>query len=100
MIDDMLLACVAWRKEFRVVRQVSDQSARASSSEQAAIAYVAYGAALDREQAAARIYGELLEAVGKLPTIERHPRLVVRGAACHRLGPQKCVSSEEAMDHD
>jgi hypothetical protein len=44
---------------------------------------VAYRAALDREVAAAGIYGEVLEAVGKLLNTERHPRLVVRGAACH-----------------
>lgn len=100
MIDYVLLAYVPWRKECRVVRRVSDEWEAASSSEQAAIAYVAHGAALDREEAAARIFGEVLEAVGKLPTTERRPRLVVRGAACHRSGPQKCVSSEEAMDHD
>jgi hypothetical protein len=64
-VDLAVAAYVAWREECIAVRNAYLTWRRARADE-AALAFDAYEAALDREEAAANIYAELMRRVGYL----------------------------------
>jgi hypothetical protein len=55
-----------------------------ASSEEAGLAHAAYSAALDREEAAARAYADLIDDVGRFLDIEMRSQLASRGSTCAR----------------
>jgi len=59
LIDAVMEGYVAWREESAAVRAAYDDWRRAAAAE-AAPAYAAYGAALDREERAAAAYRRLI----------------------------------------
>ena len=65
IMDDTVLAYVAWREECTAVWNAYDWWASAPA-EDAGRAHAAYRAALDREEAAANVYAMLMKRVGDL----------------------------------
>jgi len=65
LADDALLAYIEWREECAVVRECHRRWGR-TTREDAVRAHAAYQAALDREEAAARVYRKRLERVADL----------------------------------
>jgi|SRR6516165_2688566 hypothetical protein len=65
IVDELVTAYVDWREECLAVRRAYASWTGADSGH-AAGAYVAYNAALDREEAAAIAYADLIGAVGQL----------------------------------
>jgi hypothetical protein len=65
MVDNAIDAYVAWRLECGAVWEAYDRWACARS-EDTVRAHAAYHAALDREEAAAKVYAKLMAAVGEL----------------------------------
>jgi hypothetical protein len=59
LIDDALLAYIEWREQCAAVWECHRHGQR-TSGEEAARAYGAYRAALDREEAAAAVYAKQL----------------------------------------
>ncbi len=78
-VDALVLAYVEWREESTAVRQVYAWWT-SGGSEHAARAHAAYHAALDREEAAATAYEQLIEAAGLVLKTRVNPALVVGGA--------------------
>ena len=64
-VDLAVDAYVAWHEECRAVRNAYLAWGRARAAE-AALAFGAYAAALDREEVAAAVYAELMSRVGHL----------------------------------
>jgi hypothetical protein len=64
-VDDAVLAYVAWRAECTAVWDSYHRWASAPSAD-TDLAHRAYAAAIDREEAAANRYGELMRDVGHL----------------------------------
>jgi hypothetical protein len=60
LVDDFVECYVCWREESAAVRSAYDRWATAEDADQE-LAYAAYVAALDREERAARTYGESAE---------------------------------------
>ena len=60
VVDDVVLAYVEWREESAAVWDAYDRWESASAEEKLP-ADAAYRAALDREEAAAKLYAELIE---------------------------------------
>ena len=67
-VDLAIDAYVAWREECRAVRNAYHAWRHACASE-AAVAFDAYEAALDREEVAAEVYAELMSRVGHMAEI-------------------------------
>ena len=65
IVNELLLAYIEWREESAEVWAAYGSWASAPA-EDAACAHAAYQAALDREEAAANAYAELVERVGQL----------------------------------
>ncbi len=80
-VDALVLAYVEWREESTAVRQVYGWWT-SGGCEDAARAHAAYHAALDREEAAATAYEQLIEAAGQLLRTTVNPALVLDGALC------------------
>jgi hypothetical protein len=81
LVDDLVLAYVEWREESTAVWQVYGWWT-GTGSENAARAHAVYRAALDREEAAARVYAKLIEAARQLLKPELNPTSLARGALC------------------
>jgi hypothetical protein len=67
-VDLAVDAYVSWREECRAVRNAYLAYTHARAAE-AAVAFDAYEAALDREEVAAEVYAELMSRVGHLAEI-------------------------------
>ena len=65
IVDDAVLASAEWREECTAVWNAYDWWASAPA-EDARRAHAAYRAALDREEAAAKVYARLMKRVGDL----------------------------------
>ena len=65
LVDDAVLAYVAWRDESATVWAAYGRWSSASA-EEAIGAHAAYKAALDREETAAHVYARLVERVSEL----------------------------------
>lgn len=84
MVDRAVLAYVEWRAHCTAVADAYRCWMNVGSAD-AALAYTAYEAALDREEAAARIYARLVRRVGHVvETGLDHPRPATMAA---RFGP-------------
>ena len=70
-VDLAVDAYVSWREECRAVRDayLAWRHAPAAEAAEAAVAFDAYKAALDREAVAADVYAELVSRVGHLAEI-------------------------------
>jgi hypothetical protein len=64
-VDDAVLAYVAWRAECTAVWDAYDRWVNAPATD-TGLAHRAYTAAIDREEAAANRYGELMRDIGHL----------------------------------
>ena len=69
IVDDVVLAYVEWRETCDAVWTMYDWWA-SGAAENPRSAHAAYEAALDREEAAARVYAELIGHVGELVACE------------------------------
>jgi hypothetical protein len=84
-LDDAVYAYVDWRDECTVVWYAYRRWAKASTAD-AALAFAAYTAALDREESAAKVYAELMRRVDDIerdcsaPT-DKECRIVAEAAA-------------------
>jgi hypothetical protein len=67
IVDKLVTAYVDWREECLAVRRAYASWTGADSGD-AAGAYIAYNAALDREEAAAIAYADLIGTFGQLPS--------------------------------
>ena len=65
LVDEAVLACVAWREESATVWAAYVYWSSATADE-AIRAHAAYTAALDREETAAHVYARLVERVSEL----------------------------------
>ena len=65
LVDEAVLACVAWREESATVWAAYGRWSSASA-EEAIGAHAAYKAALDREETAAHVYARLVDRVSEL----------------------------------
>jgi hypothetical protein len=65
LVDDAVVAYVAWREESATVWAAYSRWASAAA-EDATGAHAAYRAALDREDTAAQVYASLIERVSEL----------------------------------
>jgi hypothetical protein len=65
LVDDAVYAYVEWREESAVV-WAAYRRWTGAAAEDAGGAHAAYRAALDREEAAARVYASLIERVSAL----------------------------------
>ncbi len=63
LVDDTMLAYVEWREECAALR-TCERHWRGGTAKQAVCAHTGYLAALEREEAAARVYAERLELLG------------------------------------
>jgi hypothetical protein len=86
LVDEAVVAYVEWREESGAVWVAYGRWASAPA-EDAGHAHAAYRAALDREEAAAQVYANLIESVGELlrpgmttPVDEELPPHVSRSA--------------------
>ena len=80
LVDEALLAYVEWREECAAVSAAYGFWASAARDE-ARTAHAAYRAALDLEEAAARVYASLIERVSELRAVERDEEVPRRAAA-------------------
>jgi hypothetical protein len=65
LVDDAVVAYVAWREESATVWAAYGRWSSAAA-EEAIRAHAAYNAALDREEIAAHVYARLVERVSEL----------------------------------
>src|SRR2546423_6299053 len=69
-VDELMDAYVDWRQECIAVSEAYGRWA-ATEATDAALAFGAYGAALDREEQAAQVYAERIRRVSDLVTTDR-----------------------------
>lgn len=72
IVDDAVVAYVEWREESTEVWNAYG-SWTSAPPEDARRAHAAYRAALDREEAAAKVYAGLIRRVGQLAETADHP---------------------------
>jgi hypothetical protein len=74
LVDEATLAYVGWREERVAVWDAYQRWAAAGASD-AALAFAAYTAALDREERASETYADLIRRVGDLVATQREPAI-------------------------
>jgi hypothetical protein len=79
VLDEAFERYLDWRTESEAVREAYRVWSTASSGE-GALPFAAYGAALDREQRAATLYGSVIERVERLVAGEREFAAAQSGA--------------------
>ena len=62
LVDELMDAYVDWREECNALRDAYDRWSTASPDERS-LAFVAYSAALDREEQASAVYAKHLNAI-------------------------------------
>jgi hypothetical protein len=72
LVDEAMQAYVDWREECLAV-WVAYSSWEAAETSDAPLAFVAYTAALDREECASDVYADLIRRVEDLVTTQREP---------------------------
>jgi hypothetical protein len=72
LVDEAMRAYVDWREECIAVWDAYGCWAAAGATD-ATLSFVAYTAALDREERASEVYADLIRRVGDLVTTHREP---------------------------
>ena len=72
LVDELMEAYVDWREECNGLRDAYDRWSTASPDERS-LAFVAYSAALDREEQASAVYAERTQLVANELAFRRKP---------------------------
>jgi len=72
LVDELMDAYVDWREECNALRDAYDRWSTASPDERS-LAFVAYSAALDREEQASAVYAERTQLVANELAFRRKP---------------------------